>query len=97
MLTWLFTGLLVIPKVASYVLCLLHLDMLCPFDILPIDSYVTFMSILWIGYNAANVTAKHRAFNEVSVGNTSSSSSTTTTTETSSDNNGDNEKPPEVK
>ena len=94
-LTWLFTGLLVIPRLITLLDCLFKIP--CSIDIMPVDSYVTFMIAIWLGYSAANVTAKHKAFNEIPIGNTSSSSSTTTTIETSSDNDGDNGKSPEAK
>jgi hypothetical protein len=62
-LTWLFTGLLVLPAIASIVFSLID-GKVVSITVLPAELYVVLMSILWATYFGANVISKHSSFTD---------------------------------
>ena len=59
-LTFIFLALLVVPSVTSFLLTLLWKD--TTFAILTVESFVTFISLIWAAYFGANVAQSHNSF-----------------------------------
>jgi hypothetical protein len=59
-LTLIFVSLLVIPGITSLLLTVLWKPI--TFSFLPIEGFITFITLIWAAYFGANVTEKHKSF-----------------------------------